>query len=189
MNTQFHLVTNRLQTSDSCSVVVVYEDIAHRHRVSTIRDRLVKALGTEVHLEFTWWWFGSLVDPEMARAAAHAAAKADVIILAAESGEAFPAEVSRWMESWTRLRGGRMGALAAWIGHPDEAAGAVAWRYRYLYQLSQEAGLDYLVPDEHRPEVLSEYSPRTPPPPRYSFESNEYARPNPDRPPRWGLNE
>lgn len=140
-------VTNELTEvstpKESCSVLVLYEDVATRQRGLAACDYLVQNFCAEVDFEFHWWRTDFLADASLAAAAAEEASQANLIFLCSAATREPSATLIAWFDSWIESRLAGEGMLvnlltgAAPMHHPQ--AGEL-----FLRDISRRADLDYL---------------------------------------------
>jgi hypothetical protein len=135
----------RLQptTVDPWSVTVVYEDTGARERALRLCHHLVQGFKNEIEFIFNWWRFRYLEDPEIAQAAAQAAAQADILLFSATSHEELPEEVRNWTDLWVPLRTSGDGVLLVLAGDEGTELSASPL-FRFLRNLAVKASMDCL---------------------------------------------
>jgi hypothetical protein len=138
---------------DPFSVLVLYEDRQTRDRVLASSRHLELQLGKEedVELQFTWWKFSFLREPDLAEQAASSAMLADMLIISARAGRGLPLEFTTWVESWLPRRERRESVLVALIGSDHDSMEAVVAASEYLRGIAARAGMDYLARPLLRP--------------------------------------
>ena len=129
---------------DLFSAIVLYEDLATRHRAMQICDRLVHRFWADVEFDFSWWRFDFLHDSALAGDAVHLAARSELILLAAHAGRELPAAVKNWIESWLAIREPGFGVLVAMIGTEADRLRGLSPIHVYLREAAQRANMDYL---------------------------------------------
>jgi hypothetical protein len=147
------------------SVVVVYEDAATRGRAVSFCDQLVSRFWAGFAFELAWWAFAQLEEAITAKEAAEKAARADLLVFAANPEGDFPQTVKAWVEAWLSQRGEREGLL---VGLLEPVAGTTGWegpKHHYLRKAAHHGALDYLteVPQDisHSfPDSLDSYTER-----------------------------
>jgi hypothetical protein len=125
-------------------VVIAYQDTATRDRALAVCDYLVGTFGEEIVFQFTWWKFGFLAEPVLARHAAESLVKADLFFVAAHSNVELPEEVKRWIEDALSRRGGGEGMLVAMVGTTTDRGRGLTPQHNYLRSLAYQASMDYL---------------------------------------------
>ncbi|MGP8198010.1 MAG: hypothetical protein ACLQU4_00735 [Limisphaerales bacterium] len=125
-----------------CVVVSIYEDLGGRDLLLDLCDSLARTFKDELKFQFDWWRFKYLADPEIAMEAALGAAKADLILLAAQTSE-LPDHVRRWFEGWLPNRVAGDGALVLVQPSPGEAS-KLFHLPSSLRLTARRARLDYL---------------------------------------------
>lgn len=147
------------------SAVMIYEDLSTREEAMKFSDNLVRRFWSQYEFDFGWWSADDLAGEDRAGAAAHKAARADLIVFALAPEGPMADPVLEWVESWIGERSDREGAL---VGLLDPAAGPIGItteKYLYLRSLAHRAGMDYLIQmPEHMarpiPDSLDSYAER-----------------------------
>ena len=129
---------------ETWAVAVVYEDTVTRDRAMSVCDGLVQQFWTEVEFEISWWRENYLADSAIARQAGAAAANADLIVFSTHAGGELTAGTTAWIETWLDTRKTREGALIGLIGTADDSIANTDLKHRYLNQIAERGGLDYL---------------------------------------------
>jgi hypothetical protein len=124
--------------------VVIYENKATRDRAIQLCDSLVRNFWSDLSLEFTWWKFDYLHDPEISRLAAEAAARADMILFSAHARRELPPPVKSWIESWLRRREKRSAVLIALVGLATDQFKGLSPIHIYLREIAERGEMDYL---------------------------------------------
>lgn len=133
-----------LQEKETWSIVVVCEDeLTHSHALS-VWDRLVKQFWAEIEFESHWWQFANLLEPANALDAADAAARADMIVFAAQAEGELPEHVTSWIQTWLDKRGNREGALIALVRRGQEPSTKAIAKHLYLREVAHRANMDFL---------------------------------------------
>jgi len=126
-----------------CTGVVVYEDVPERNQVFRLYDRLADQFNHDLEFAFEWWRCKYLTDPDMAREAAEAASKADLILFSFHRLAEVPLEAKAWIERWLLKREPSAGALVV-VQSSAEVPGTASSQDSYLCQVAKRAHLDYL---------------------------------------------
>ena len=129
-----------------CSVAVVYADTAARERGISLCHHLVREFWAEIDFEFSWWRFRYLTDPDLAEAAARAAAAADMVILSARAREDLPQHVKDWFDLWLPAGQTRDGVLIVLTDTRNEAELSLSPSVSFAEQAARRANLDCLLP-------------------------------------------
>ena len=184
------LTGTKFEHSEPCRVLVVYEDAASQKNALELADHLRVRFGAELEIDFSWWNFKFLGNPEIAESARQAALLADILVFSMHAGSQLPAAVKHWVETWLPHRSSQTGALALlmeplydrnlWVNPADT----------YLNQVARRGELDYLFLTEP---VITESVSRIPIPARttpfpiipQSFRASSYSPGALD----WGINE
>jgi hypothetical protein len=131
-------------SDDPWYVTVVYEDNGARERALSLCHHLVQGFRTEIEFEFNWWRFRYLEDPEIAQAAAQAAAQADILLFSASSSDDLPEEVRNWTELWVPLRNGGDGVLLVLTEDAQNPEFPASPLFIFLRNLARRASMDCL---------------------------------------------
>jgi hypothetical protein len=128
------------------NLTVVYEDAATRQWAGKVCKRVAKLVGKEA-IHSTWWRLGELREPAVLAGAVSKAIRADVILVAAQAFEVFPAPFYVWISSWLPHRLRRSGALVALAATPagSNRCGNQAPHFHYLRSVARQARLDFVV--------------------------------------------
>jgi hypothetical protein len=129
---------------DPWSVAVAYEDTGSRERALNLCHHLVQGFRSEIEFAFTWWRFRYLQDPDIAQAAAQAAATADILLFSASNCSELPAEVRDWTELWVPMRTTGEGVLLVLSEEAEGIELAASPLYRFLRNLARRASMDCL---------------------------------------------
>lgn len=129
---------------DQWSVTVVYEDTGSRERALSLCHHLSQGFHTEIEFAFTWWRFRYLEDPDIAQAAAQAAAQADILLFSASGHHELPEEVRSWSELWIPMRAGREGVLLVLTEDTDDSELSASPLFQSLRNLARRASMDCL---------------------------------------------
>jgi hypothetical protein len=187
----FHL---RPQTDMHCAIAVIYDDTATRERALWLCHHLVREFWAEIDFQFSWWRFRYLNDPEIARAAAQAAIKADVLIFSAREAEDLPGEVRDWVDAWLPHKRGRPSVLLGMVGDQGASPGALSPLGTCLHEIAQRGGMDYLAPPHHEsllttPGSLRKFQDRAEQMTQVLDEILHHVGPPPSPLAHWGINE
>lgn len=172
------------ESSDVCTIMVLYEGDATRARALTACDFLVNQFWKDVELKFHWWRTDFLCDSTLAMAAAANAVAADFLIVCLDSPQQIAPPLESWFESWLNKRIGRDGALVD-LTHNIGSFEEFTLIQKFLREVSQRGNFDYLTailrdegsPKEENP-ALKEY-----------FERIDDILNEPRPPSHFGLNE
>jgi hypothetical protein len=153
MRTSRNIFTNHqpnFSSEDHWSVTVVYEDTWARDRAQSLCQHLVQGFEADIDFAFNWWRFRYLADPNIARAAAQAAARADILLFSATNRDDLPDEVRRWTELWIPMRVSGEGVLLVLTEDAEDAELMASPLYLFLRNLASRASMDFLprVSDE-----------------------------------------
>lgn len=141
--------THMINTSDRCSIAVVYTDRQSRERAIGLCDSLAGHLPKELQLEFTWWNTNYLRDSEVAELAGDAVANSDLVLFSSTDDATLTPEVKSCFERAIGQADDRERALAVYIeraGKPrPSSASSLDW---YLKDVARRGGMDYLAMDD-----------------------------------------
>jgi hypothetical protein len=126
------------------SVTVVYEDTGARERALRLCHHLVQGFKSEIDFVFNWWRFRYLEDPDIAQAAAQAAAQADIILFSTTNRDDPPEEVRNWTELWVPLRNPGEGVLLVLTEDTESDGLSASPLFRFLRNLARRAAMDCL---------------------------------------------
>lgn len=126
------------------AVTVVYEDTGSRERALNLCHHLAQGFGGEIDFAFTWWRFRYLEDPDIAQAAAQAAAQADILLFSTSSHNDLPEEVRNWTELWVPRRTSGEGVLLVLTEDADNAELSASPLFLFLRNLARRAAMDCL---------------------------------------------
>ena len=132
------------ESSDVCTIVVLYDGNATRARALTACDFLVNQFWKDVELKFHWWRTDFLCDSTLAMAASTNAVAADFLIVCLDSPQEIAPPLESWFESWLNERSGRDGALVDLtrnLGSFEE----LTLMQGFLREVSRRGSFDYLT--------------------------------------------
>ncbi len=134
----------QLVSDEPWSVTVVYEDTGSRERALNLCQHLVHSFEADIDFSFNWWRFRYLGDPNIAQAAAQAAARADILIFSATHQDDLPVEVRIWTELWLPLRIPGEGVLLLLTEAAEDPELLASPLYLFLSNLARQATMDFL---------------------------------------------
>src|SRR6058998_2532216 len=170
--------------ADKCEIIVMYEDMSSRATAMEVCQRLRTQLQHEMQLTFDFWKFKYLGEPELARRASEAAARAEVVIFCTHGG-ALPPGVDNWLQNSVRNRTKADGALVLVLAEPFNPPGTNRGLVLRLQAAAHEAHMDFLplLPHTSRRPAASPAVQR----PATTEEAQEMLDWRP--PSHWGINE
>jgi hypothetical protein len=179
---------------DPWSVAVVYEDTGSRERALNLCHHLAQGFRAEIDFSFTWWRFRYLEDPDIAQAAAQAAAAADILLFSATRHEDLPEEVRNWTELWVPLRTRGEGVLLVLTEDTEGVELSASPLFRFLRNLARRATMDCLprLPDDPwtaPPVAIRNLQSRADQGTRILDDILRHVPPTPAPPTHWGINE
>ena len=127
----------------SIRVVIAYNDIVAGTRAMGVISRLANQFGNQIEFHPIPWSFNLLDDVDWRSVAASDAIKADILILAVNSGSAMPSSVKRWTKGVIGQKKGTTSAVVALfdaVENPDRET---------IKEWVGEAGLTYFAPLTH----------------------------------------
>jgi hypothetical protein len=141
---------NTLDTSERCSIAVVYTDRPSRQRALGLCDSLAGRFGDELQLEFTWWNTRYLEDSRVAQLASNAVANSDLVLFSADETVTLAPEVKAWLERGMRQPDDRQRAFAAYVDRntgtpPRKERRSASSLEDYLRTVATKAHMDYLA--------------------------------------------
>jgi hypothetical protein len=127
----------------SLDVLIAYDHINSGKHAKELCDRLGEQLaaGCEIHVKL--WKFAVLHFPGAMQAAAREAARAALVIIAANGEEDLPLPVKSWIRLWADHKEGDGGALVAQFHGIARVVKELAPAHAYLSQIARNAGLDF----------------------------------------------
>jgi hypothetical protein len=132
-----------MDLTDKCEIIVMYEDISSRAAAMEVCQRLRIQLQDKMQLMFDFWKLKYLGEPELARRASEAAARAEVVIFCTHGG-ALPPGVESWLQQSIKSRTKADGALVLVLAEPFNTASASGRLVSSLHAAAQEAHMDFL---------------------------------------------
>lgn len=138
-----------LASSDSSvntnfNVVVVYEDFETGKSAKKICDFLAGNLGPNCRVTQQMWKFAVLEIPNLRDMAVKDAAQADVIIVASQGTNRFPAAFKQWAEQWLEEKPNAM-ALVALFAAPAYESEVCQRSRAYLSQLATRGRMEFFA--------------------------------------------
>ena len=127
-------------SSEECTVVILYETDEVLSRATSLCDRIIEENWNDFEIRVDHWPFEKLVATDTAAEAAVEAAQADILVVATAGQDGFSTGFLQWTELLLGLRGNREGALVGLFTSGD----ASATRHTQLHRLALRAGMDYL---------------------------------------------
>lgn len=131
-------------STDICTIVVIYEGDKTRARALDACDYLVNQFWQDVEMKFHWWRLDFLDDATLADAAAVSAIKSDFLIVCLEPGDAVSPAMESWFEKWIGQRGELEGALVNLASESPQQI-HIPQVERFLKQICQRGNFDYLT--------------------------------------------
>jgi hypothetical protein len=125
-------------------VVILHETEEALTRALELCDRIMEQCWEHVELDIGHWSMELLSMESCGLEATHRAARADILVVAAEGQGAFPDSFKDWTRQWLDHRAHREGVLVGLFHQPAEQEGETASRDIHLRQLALRAGMDYL---------------------------------------------
>ena len=131
---------------DWCEVIAIYDDLPCRNAAIKLCHNLAHQFEDDLDFTFSWWNIKYLMDPQLARQAAAAASRADLLIFSTTSDLDLPADVKGWIEEWLPARLGREGALTVLTQqshHPELLTSPLG---QHLSSVARRGELDFISP-------------------------------------------
>lgn len=136
-------------STDVCTIVIIYDDDATRARALDVCDFLVKQFWQEVELEFHWWRTDFLRDATLGTVASKNAVAADFLLVCLDLHRGITPTLETWFESWLIRRSNREGALVDLTSTQklDDESRQIEI---FLREMSQRGCFEYLttIPDD-----------------------------------------
>ena len=138
-------VSNESQArTERCSLVILHESGEALEHAESLCDRIISEMWAELDMEIHRWPFTVLASDPTSDEAARKAALADVVVVAATSGNEFSQEFLAWADRFVDLRQKREGALVGLIPSGKGKSGGTPSQDVQLHHLALRAGMDYL---------------------------------------------
>jgi len=125
------------------NVVIFYEDGNAGKRAKDFYDTVIRQFEGECDFNLELWHFQIIAIPEIGDSTAHAAARADLVILSLHGKAELTVEIRNWVEKWTRLIGDRDPALVALLDNPQKRGGTATSTLAYLRSLARRHGVSF----------------------------------------------
>jgi hypothetical protein len=137
------------ESSDVCTIVVLYDGDTTRARALTACDFLVNQFWQDVELEFHWWRTDFLRDATLATVASTNAVASDFLIVCLDSHQEIAPALESWFEGWLANRNGREGALVD-LTDSTSSQSELPLINNFLRDVCQRGNFDYLtaIPDD-----------------------------------------
>ena len=180
-NSEMDLAAKPLLTSPAetprFEVVIAYDAPESAWRAMCLVDGLVAEFGDEFKIHGDLCRFDILALPAVREETFGAAARADLVVVAAEGGAELPAAVKDWLEDWSAARIPGTAALAAVLEKRQPPAHEPSSAHRFLQQIARPAVQEFFA---------REFAPSRP----ANGLNHEFIQTRARHPvARWGLNE
>ncbi len=132
------------EASAPLNIVVVFADTLLAKKSTQIYNELIEQFAPDCVFNASWWKFDRLFQQELFAAATHAAAEADIVMVATHADEDLPEAVKGWIDMALRKAAKPDRLLIALLG------AGTGWRpvnsaaEQYLRTAAQDAGMEYL---------------------------------------------
>lgn len=135
-------------------LLVAYEDVPTRHRALHLSHHLSRQFTNDYDFRCSWWKFDHLANSILREQATHAAADANMIVLALNARPQLEPLQSEWIQSWLPLRqhhrsrkvNGALVALVALMANAEPAMTEGAKQTtEHLRQMAAAARLDFFA--------------------------------------------
>ncbi len=173
-------------------LLVAYEDPPTRDRALHLSHHLSRQLAEDYDFHCSWWKFNHLTNEILHEQAAHAAAEANMIVLAVKARPTPPPVQTEWLRTWIPRRQATDAALVALVAISETGKPAdVASTTGFLRDLAKSAGLDFFDHSFELPKTSLSPAAGSHPEPDMSAAlsvadpSTHFRMPIP----RWGINE
>lgn len=141
--TRHPMPASELSDRPKFSVVIIYEDSAAGKRAKHFYDNLIHELEEECDFTLELWNFQVLAISEIWHSTVQVAGQADFVILSLHGKAALPVEITRWIETWSRLIAGSNAALIALVDKPRTRGGTAASTLAYLRKVADRKGVSF----------------------------------------------
>jgi hypothetical protein len=138
-------------------VVIAYDRADSARHAMSLVDGLAARFGGTFRIRRDLWRFDILDLPAMQGEAATSAARANLLIIAADGDEDLPAPAKRWVRDWTAATVPGNAALAAALQTRAPHAQEPSTTLRFLREMAHQAGQEFFA---------GEFGPRPAPEPR-----------------------
>jgi hypothetical protein len=125
------------------SVVVIYEDCAAGRRAKHFYDKLINELEEECDFTLELWNFQVLAISEIWHSTVQVAGQADFVILSLCGKAVLPVEITRWIETWSRLGAGSNAALIALVDKIAKRGDTAASTLTCLRKAAYRKGISF----------------------------------------------
>jgi hypothetical protein len=107
---------------------------------------LARGFDGEVEMRPQAWRFALLEDPAWYALAMADVVNADMLIIAASSGNELPAAVERWIKMCLARKRGSSAAVVALFGTAQDTDSPHSARFQFVQSAANAAGLDFFAP-------------------------------------------
>ncbi len=133
------------------NVVVAYDAPRTARRALDLVAGVTRDMGEEVSIHRNLWRFDVLSFPSERQTAVNDAARADLVVVAANGDEELPASVKVWLEAWTARRGAGESALVALLESYRPAREHSSPARSVLEAAARKAGQEFFVHEFRAP--------------------------------------
>jgi hypothetical protein len=133
-----------LKPNTTFNVVIVYDDFVSGQRAVQTYHRFMLQHGDIADVNLKTWTFDLLKNAKLNHTAIEDAAKAQIIILAAEC-EVLPAAVEKWLQGWRFHENKRHGSFIAVLNPAGESNKESSPVEDELQSMIPETGSDFLI--------------------------------------------
>jgi hypothetical protein len=123
------------------NVVILYEDVDTGKSAKEMTDVLMEDLPSECELRCNLWRFDVLSMDPIKEWAAHEAAQAEMVVIAAHGDRPLPPQLEDWAETWLAQRSSRHGALVGLLVREPLHTSNAPWHY--LRELAGRGNMDF----------------------------------------------
>ena len=128
----------------SLNVLVAYDNLCAGIHAKDLCDRLTQHLRATCGLQLGFWSFSALQLPLLAQAMEAETARADLLIVALDGGQAPPPCIQNWIRRWARRRHSDCSLLAAQLHGILKMDQEFSPAYECLKQIADDSGVNFL---------------------------------------------
>lgn len=139
------------ESNSAFNVLIAYQDFETGKHAKKTYDFLHKNLGRECNLTNQMWKFDVLGIPKLREIAVKDAAHADIIIISSH-GDALPAPVIKWIESWL-MQGTSALALVALFEKGENSNGTSPEVRTYFADVARRGAMEFFAQPDEWPRV------------------------------------
>src|SRR5947207_1912351 len=126
-------------------VLIAYDQLEAHQYASELCQRVTQRLGSACEMNLTAWNFRLLEIPQLMCTVAQTAARAAMIIIAADGNNALPSGIKTWVGMVVGAKEAAVGLIVAQLHGIRREQKEAAPAYLYLKQMADAAGFDFLA--------------------------------------------